>query len=241
MSHRFKSFLILFIASSMLFLAGCRKKNVPPLAIDLEQVNEAFLNTSGRTFREWMQNFERAVNEIYLKDDIVLLSARRPYPGKLHIFGYIERNGVFSFQRGEDELLFEIRQYKGSHRFSYELLDGYGWVYKRHYYERPSSALVTAAFISAALWHPYYTPPTRIVVIRRYRRTYRRSRRFVVRRKRYARFSRRVRVRRRTYLRRHRRKLSRFSRRRRSSKRTSRFSRRRRSFSGRSRRSGGKW
>ena len=230
MSSRSKFSFFLLIAMTMILLGGC-KKHIPAPPIDLEQVNEAFLATSGSSFGAWMHNFEKAVNEIYLKDDVVFISARRPYIGKLRIYGYIDRNGVVSYQKGVDELLFEIRQYKGTYRFSYELRDGSGWIYKRHYYNRPGrTSFLTYALISAALWHPYYTPRSRVVVIRRYRRTYRRSPRFVRRRKRYSRFSKRTRSRRRSFRRSRRGRRSKFGRRRRGSRR-----------SYRSRRSGGKY
>tara|TARA_B100000609_G_scaffold199595_1_gene204649 strand:- start:3480 stop:4184 length:705 start_codon:yes stop_codon:yes gene_type:complete len=233
MSRNVKFAIVLFSALLMVPLWGCPKpRPVPPPDIDLNQVNEAFHMSKGVTFSSWMHNFEQLVNEIYLKDDVVFVSARRPRIGKLSLRGYVDRDGVLGYKPGADKLLFRIEQYRGSHRFSYRLYDGNGWLYKRDYYRRSGAGTFLAyAFLSAALWRPYYTPRRRLVVIRRYRRTYRKSPKFAARRKRFSSYRKSTRKARRSAYRKSRR----------SRRRSRRSSRRSRYRSGRSRRSGGKW
>ncbi|MCB9638277.1 MAG: hypothetical protein H6728_16910 [Myxococcales bacterium] len=185
------------LAAVLSFNTGCQRTDVPPPRIDLAQVNDAFQSTGGATFSQFMQNLEMKVNEIYLKDDFVMLDARRPRIGELQIYGYVDKDKVPGFDRFRDDLLFKIVQEKGPGRFYYRLESGDGYVFARQSYRASTPGMgFLAAYTTLALlsmWPRYYTPYSRVVVIRRYRTTYRRSPGYAARRRRYAAYSKKTR------------------------------------------------
>jgi hypothetical protein len=197
-----RSFAKWFLCAALLSmpLTGCERNEVPPPRIDLAQVNDAFRETTGATFQQWMENFELKVNEIYLKDDFVMIDAQRPQLGKLRIYGYVDRNKQPGFQRGQDELLFRIVQDQGPGQFYYRLESGTGYVYARQSYGSgtgPATGFLAAYgayMIAGAIFRPYYTPATRVVVIRNYRTTYRRSPAFSARQRRHAAYAQKTRA-----------------------------------------------
>lgn len=190
-----KSMKWFLLAAALSFTTGCQRTDVPPPRIDLAQVNEAFQTTGGATFSEFIQSFEMKVNEIYLKDDFVMLDAQRPRLGELTIYGYVDKDKQPGFDKFRDDLLFKIVQERGPGRFYYRLESGGGYVYARQSYTAsglgPNTGFLVAygALMTLALWPRYYTPYSRVVVIRSYRTTYRRSPAFAARRTRYAAYS----------------------------------------------------
>ncbi len=187
-----KSMKWFLLAAALSFTTGCQRTDVPPPRIDLAQVNDAFQTTGGATFQEFIQNFEMKVNEIYLKDDFVMLDAQRPRLGELAIYGYVDKDKQPGFDKFRDDLLFKIVQERGPGKFYYRLESGGGYVYARQSYRAsglgPSTGFLVAygAMMTLALWPRYYTPYSRVTVIRSYRSTYRRSPAFSARRARYA-------------------------------------------------------
>ncbi len=181
------------LAAALSFTTGCQRTDVPPPRIDLAQVNDAFQTTSGATFTEFIQNFEMKVNEIYLKDEFLMLDAQRPRLGELTIYGYVDKDKQPGFDQFRDELIFKIVQERGPGRFYYRLESGGGYVYARQSYTSGSGLGANTGFLVAygammtlALWPRYYTPYSRVTVIRTYRTSYRRSPAFSARRSRYA-------------------------------------------------------
>ena len=185
-------FIAAVICTSLLLslpLAGCKEEPPPPPKIDLDQVNEAFLQNTGATWTDWLGNFEMKVNEIYPKDDFVSVGAERPSYGRLVLRGYVERNNQPGYQRGADESIFRIVQDNSySTGFRYALYSGSGYHHATHVYARPAGAnpLYMAATLATFAFVVYYTPATRFTVIRTYRTSYRRSPAYATRQSRSA-------------------------------------------------------
>lgn len=179
-------FAVMFMIAAP--LTGCKEEPPPLPKIDLQQVDEAFRTTTGATFASWMNNFEWEVNQIYIGKEFVSVNARR-YGRLLVINGYIERNKRVGYQLS-DELIFKIKQRKGTFKFSYRVEDHIGWApagLVRTYNSAPTFP-VYASVILISTWRPYYTPRRRIVVLRKRRRKYRKSKKFKKRKARAKKF-----------------------------------------------------
>ncbi len=154
--------------------------------INLDAVHQAFFETSGKSFAEWMPNFEKRVNEIYQGDDIVSIDADKA-DGMVRVAGYLDKDGQQGLGGG-DEKLFELKQTapaddKG---FQYSMSGQGGQPYYNGY---PPPAYhhgildnpFVQMFVLSQLLRPgfsYFTPPGQHTVLRDYRTSYRQTPRF---------------------------------------------------------------
>lgn len=177
----FLGFLVLMASS----FTACKQQPPPMPKIDLTQVGEAFQQSTGATATAWLWDFEWRVNQIYPGKEFVRIDARR-YRGKLRIIGYIDRNKRFGYQLS-DELIFQLRQYTGAFKFGYKVYDHIGWAgYTKSYNKAPSFGFFPVLVVSPFRY--YYTPRTRLVIYRKRRRAYRKTKKYRARRARAKKF-----------------------------------------------------
>jgi hypothetical protein len=146
--------------------------------INLDEVQKAFWDTQGKDFNAWMGAFEKRVNEIYDKDDVVSIDATRK-TGKLEITGFIDDKKEAGFQPGEEKL-FTIEQTGDvtDNNLPYKVAGHDG----RPYYEGNHSILgnpIVQMLVLSSLMNSwggrYHTPYERVVVIRDHRDSFRNS------------------------------------------------------------------
>lgn len=167
-------------------LGACKEKPPPMPKIDLQQVGEAFERATGTTATAWMWDFEWRVNQIYAGKKFVRISARR-VGGKLRIIGYVDLNKRPGYQLSDD-LIFQLRQFRGAWSFGYKVYDHIGWAgYTKKYKSAP-----TYGFYGVLIARPYvgfyYTRSSRLTRYRTLRRKYRSSAKYKKRRARAKKF-----------------------------------------------------
>lgn len=171
-------------------LTACKQQPPPMPKIDLAQVDEAFRTSTGSTFSLWMMNFEWAVNEIYAGKELVSVDARRYGAARrmLVVYGYIEKNKRSGYQ-ATDELIFKIKQVKGTWKFKYQVEDHIGWAPIVRTYRTAAPAFpFYGSVILVSTWRPYYTPRSRYRTYRTRRAKYRSSKAYKKRRARAKKF-----------------------------------------------------
>ncbi|MBM3270874.1 MAG: hypothetical protein FJZ01_24850 [Candidatus Sericytochromatia bacterium] len=156
--------------------------------INLEAVHQAFFETAGKSFAEWMPNFEKRVNEIYQGDDVVSIDATKSDSGMVKVAGYLDKDGQQGLGWG-DEKLFELEQTSppDDKGFKYNMTGHGGQPYYAGYppagYHHGGilSNPFVQMFVLSQLLRPnfsYYTPPGQTTVLRDYRHSYRQTPRY---------------------------------------------------------------
>jgi len=190
------SFITLF---SALVFSGCsctsKKQYLPDPLIDLDQIKVAFVRTKAKNFPSWINTFEKRVNEIYLKGEIVSVDARFPQKGKFQMDGFVERNKIIGYQRGQDHLLFRIRQVdyaKNPRKFTYVIEDDYGWIYHKGVYPAQSQGMALGIPIPSigAERRPHRTWSQEKQNLQKHRKSYRKKPAFGTRKSKYEAFRR---------------------------------------------------
>jgi hypothetical protein len=146
--------------------------------INLEEVQKAFWDTKGKDFNAWMGAFEKRVNEIYDKEDVVSIDATRK-TGKLEITGYIDNKKDAGYQAGEEKL-FTIEQTGDvtDNNLPYKISDHGGTPYYEGHHSILGSPIVQMLVLSHLMggWGGRYsTPYDRTVIIRDHRDSFRNS------------------------------------------------------------------
>jgi Ni,Fe-hydrogenase I large subunit len=183
MQHLSKTMLGLTLAASM--LVGCsgggREHYSSPMTqgdsqrINLQSVQDAFLQTKAADFNTWMGKFETRVNEIYQGDGVVAIDAGRE-KNRLQVTGYIEKNSKQGYQ-ADDDKLFAIAQTGDvrNNQMPYQVQGSNGYIYSHGSYGILGNPLVQMFLISQMMRPHYYTPQDRVIVLDRHRNTYRRT------------------------------------------------------------------
>ena len=146
--------------------------------INLEEVQKAFWDTKGSDFNAWMTAFEKRVNEIYDGDDVVSIDATRK-TGHLTITGYMDDKKEAGFQPGEEKL-FSIEQTGDvtDNQLPYRVSGYDGQPYYQGHGSILGSPIVQMMVLSHLMggWGgSYYTPHSRVVVLRDHRDSFRTS------------------------------------------------------------------
>lgn len=146
--------------------------------INLDEVKEAFWNTKGKDFNEWMGAFEKRVNEIYEGNEVVSIDASRK-AGSLTVTGYIENQKEQGFQDGEEKL-FTIEQTGDvtNNELPYKVSDHSGQPYyagSHSILDSPFVQMMVLSHLMGGWGGRYYTPYNRTVIIRDDRNTFRNS------------------------------------------------------------------
>jgi len=144
--------------------------------INVQLVQQALSQVQQSDPQNWLQDFEKRVNEIYEGDDVVSIDAHNDAANNLQIIGYISRTGQQGYQSGDDQL-FSISQTgavannDAPYRMTYYTYGGYPAYYSGYYHNPFLTAWIVHSLVSP--WHGYYTMPARVQVIHSYRTTYR--------------------------------------------------------------------
>lgn len=146
--------------------------------INLDQVKEAFWDTKGKDFNEWMGAFEKRVNEIYEGKEVVSIDASRK-TGQLTVTGFIDNQKEQGYQDGEEKL-FTIEQTGDvtNNELPYKVAGHDGQPYYSGNHSILGSPFVQMMVLSHLMggWGGrYYTPYSQTVVIRDHRDTFRQS------------------------------------------------------------------
>lgn len=144
--------------------------------INLEEVQKAFWETQGKDFNTWMAAFEKRVNEVYDGKDVVSIDATKK-DGHLVVTGYINSQKKEGYQPG-DEKLFAIEQTGDAlnNEMPYRVTQQDGGVYYQGHHSILDNPILQMMLISHMMggWGGrYYTPYDRVVVLDRYRDSYR--------------------------------------------------------------------
>ena len=146
--------------------------------INLDEVKEAFWNTKGKDFNEWMGAFEKRVNEIYEGKEVVSIDASRK-TGSLTVTGYIENQKEQGYQDGEEKL-FTIEQTGDvtNNELPYKVTNHAGQPYyagSHSILDSPFVQMMVLSHLMGGWGGRYYTPYNRTVIIRDNRDTFRNS------------------------------------------------------------------
>ncbi|MBI6546944.1 MAG: hypothetical protein HY692_09135 [Cyanobacteria bacterium NC_groundwater_1444_Ag_S-0.65um_54_12] len=155
--------------------------------INLDAVHQAFFETAGKDFAEWMQNFEKRANEIYEGEEVLLIDADRK-AGLVRVAGYLEKNNQPGLQPADDKL-FQLQQTgasNGQQGFPYQLSGADGAPHYQGYpppqyqhglLDNPFVQLFVLSQLMRPGWQ-YSTPPGKVVVLRDGRTNYRATPRY---------------------------------------------------------------
>jgi len=146
--------------------------------INLEAVQKAFWESKGGDLNSWMAAFEKRVNEIYEGKEVVSIDATRQN-NHLVVTGYIDTQKKQGFVAG-DEKLFSIEQTgeAANNEMPYRLSGQDGQTYYEGHHSILDNPFLQAMLISHMMggWGGrYYTPMDRVVVLDRYRNSYRQT------------------------------------------------------------------
>jgi|GEM_PF-4888370 len=144
--------------------------------INVQLVQQALSQVQQSDPQNWLQDFEKRVNEIYEGDDVVSIDAHTDASNNLQIIGYISRSGQQGYHSGDDQI-FSIAQTgavtnnDAPYRMTYYTYGGYPAYYSGYYHNPFLTAWIVHSLIHP--WGGYYTAPARVVVIHSYRSSFR--------------------------------------------------------------------
>lgn len=101
-------FVLLNLLAVVFLLTACAFEDDSQTCINVEAVEKALKEIQVDDQQEWLETFEKRVNEIYEGDEVVFVASRME-GDKLKITGYVEKDGQEGFQP-EDEEIFSIVQ-----------------------------------------------------------------------------------------------------------------------------------
>jgi hypothetical protein len=157
--------------------------------INVDAVKQALSQVQANNSQDWLQAFEKRVNEIYEGQGVVSIDAKTDAANNLQIVGYVAQSGQQDapqgFQQGVDQELFSIQQTSAvanndaPYQMQYYTYGGSVGYYSGYYHNPFLTGWMVNTLIYGHPWGGYYTSPARLVVIHDYRTTYRTTPAFV--------------------------------------------------------------
>lgn len=146
-------------------------------AINLEDVQDAFLSSKGADLATWMGAFEQRLNEVYEGEGVVAVDARRQND-KLVVQGFVDQNGEAGKQAA-DKPLFTLEQTGPASRDAapMRLADGQGQTWSEGSWGLGASPFLQG-FLMASMFSwagSYFTPRPQMALLANHRNAFRAS------------------------------------------------------------------